>query len=205
MLWWHEPGVEGRITVAGRRLDGPAGTLTADFEGNPTPRGQQPGGLSFSAPGCWEITGEAGGKRLTFVALVVPAPLAAQPATSGGAGDPAALGTFLTARHADLGVSRPGEEGLLHWYAVDGPAPVYARSRDEALAYFATRHARGEQLHLDEVQDAAYERGAIVAITFTLTRQADDLAIHRVIGKAAFSCAGETIVQWVMGPDPPNP
>lgn len=115
--------------------------------------------------------------------------------------DTAALAAFLTARHADLGVSRPGEEGLLHWYAVDGPAPVDARTRAEALDYFAARHARREHLRLGEVQYAEYERDGIVGITFALTRQADDLAAHRVLGKAAFACAGGTIVQWAMGPE----
>lgn len=74
VLWWREPGVEGIIAVTARRLDSPTAPVEPYTEGLPTRRGQQPGGLRFPTTGCWEITGAAGGKRLTFVALVVPQP-----------------------------------------------------------------------------------------------------------------------------------
>jgi len=74
VLWWREPGLQGAIAVTARRLDGPAAPVEVDFERNPTLQGQQPGGLTFPTTGCWEITGTAGGKRLTIVALVVPPP-----------------------------------------------------------------------------------------------------------------------------------
>jgi len=245
VLWWREPGVEGPITVATRRLDGPSATAVVDFEGLPTQQGQQPGGLLFPTAGCWAISGTAGGKHLTIVAFLVAAPStpasvsdpptprpaagtadtrvatpAATPAACAGdtartllarfldafdRGDTATLAAFLTARHADLGVSRPGEERLLHWYAVAGPAPVYARTRAEALDYFAARHARREHLRLTAVHYAEYERDAIVGITFALTREADDLPTHPVIAKAAFSCTDGTIVQWAMGPEDARP
>jgi len=80
VLWWREPGLQGAITVTARRLDGPAAPIEVDFERNLTLQGQQPGGLTFPTPGCWEITGTAGGKQLTIVALVLPAR-----ATPGGA------------------------------------------------------------------------------------------------------------------------
>jgi len=73
VLWWREPGVQGTIAVTARRLDGPTAPIAVDFEGSPSQQGQQPGGLHFPTPGCWEITGTVGGKRLTFVALVVKA------------------------------------------------------------------------------------------------------------------------------------
>ena len=79
VLWWREPGVQGAITVAARRLDGPTAPIDVDFEGTPTQQGQQPGGLRFPTPGCWELTGTAGGKHLTIVALVVPRPATATP------------------------------------------------------------------------------------------------------------------------------
>lgn len=108
VLWWREPGVEGPITVATRRLDGPSAAATTDFEGLPTQRGQQPGGLLFPTTGCWEITGTAGGKRLTIVAFLVaapdpptgtPAPPTPRPATRTsdvGVATPLATGTFAT-------------------------------------------------------------------------------------------------------------
>jgi len=74
VLWWREPGVQGGITITARRLDGPTAPVDVDFEGNPTQRGQQPGGLRFPSTGCWEITGMAGDRRLTIVALVLPPP-----------------------------------------------------------------------------------------------------------------------------------
>lgn len=98
----------------------------------------------------------------------------------------------------------PGEEGLLHWYSVDGPAPVHARTRPEALDYFAARHARHEGLRLLTVQYAAAERDDNVGITYTLARQADDVPAHEVLGKAVFACAGGAIVKWAMGPGPYN-
>lgn len=74
VLWWREPGVRGAITVTARRLDGPTAPIQVDFEGSPSQQGQQPGGLGFPTPGCWEITGTTGGKRLTIVALIAPRP-----------------------------------------------------------------------------------------------------------------------------------
>ena len=118
-------------------------------------------------------------------------------------GDQEQLAAFFTEQHADLSVSRPGEEMLFHWYSVsdyfhrysvNGSDQVYARTRAEALAYFAMRHAQHEQFHLRGGAASAGQE-------LKLVRQADDLPTYDVAGKAEFACPGGTIVVWSMGPD----
>ena len=118
-------------------------------------------------------------------------------------GDQEELATFFTERHADLGISQPGEEMLFHWYSVSDPFhryaangadQVYARTRAEALAYFAMRHAQHEHLQL---RGGAASAGQLVR----LVRQADDLPTYDAGAKAEFACPGGTIVVWSMGPD----
>lgn len=118
-------------------------------------------------------------------------------------GDQEQLATFFTEHHADLGSSRQGEEMLFHWYSVSDyfhrysasdSDQVYARTRAEALAYFAMRHAQHEQFHL---RGGAASAGQEIK----LVRQADDLPTHDVAGKAEFACPGGTIVVWSVGPD----
>jgi hypothetical protein len=68
--WWR--GVNGKLTISGRRLDGRAPPLTAAIPdyGN---SGFQPSGISFPTEGCWEVTGAVGAAKLTFVTLVLKA------------------------------------------------------------------------------------------------------------------------------------
>jgi hypothetical protein len=68
--WWR--GVEGQLTVEGRRLDVLlAPPLRAEIAEGYGDTGFQGGGLIFPSEGCWEVTGKAGDAELTFVVLVV--------------------------------------------------------------------------------------------------------------------------------------
>jgi hypothetical protein len=81
--WWREPGVQGSLTIAGRRLDAPAPPLAANIPDGYGDTGFQATGLLFPTIGCWEVTGRVGDARLTFVTLVVkadPAPVTPTPA-----------------------------------------------------------------------------------------------------------------------------
>lgn len=69
--WWR--GVEGKLAIMGRRLDGEAPPLTAAIPAGYEGRGFQPSGISFPTEGCWEVTGAVGDAKLTFVTLVLKA------------------------------------------------------------------------------------------------------------------------------------
>jgi hypothetical protein len=71
--WWR--GVDGTLTIEGRRLDATAPPLRADLSTADSygESGFQPSGIYFSTEGCWEVTGSVGQARLTFVTLVVKA------------------------------------------------------------------------------------------------------------------------------------
>lgn len=68
--WWRVKS--GQLSIEADRLDGPgnfrynAGTVN---EYGPT--GFVPSTMTFSAPGCWRITGHIGDSSLSFVAQVV--------------------------------------------------------------------------------------------------------------------------------------
>jgi hypothetical protein len=67
--WWR--GIQGQLTIEGRRLDTPAPPLTADVPDGYGHTGFQASGLIFPTDGCWEITGRVDGASLTFVVRVV--------------------------------------------------------------------------------------------------------------------------------------
>jgi hypothetical protein len=69
--WWR--GVQGRLTISGRRLDGTARPVTADVPDGYGPTGFQASGIDFPTEGCWEVTGRAGTAHLTFAMVVVKA------------------------------------------------------------------------------------------------------------------------------------
>jgi hypothetical protein len=69
--WWR--GVRGRLKIEGRRLDGKARPIRADIPSAYGVSGFQPSSIYFSTEGCWEVTGKAGGRSLTFVTLIVKA------------------------------------------------------------------------------------------------------------------------------------
>ncbi len=79
LVWWHE-GYDWRtedvpnLTVTGRRLDAPAPPLPTEHDNNGwTDDSHHPfmvTGIFIPALGCWAITGDYQGYRLTFVVLV---------------------------------------------------------------------------------------------------------------------------------------
>jgi hypothetical protein len=69
--WWRV--VSGRLSIEGRRLDGPAPPLRADVPDGYGPSGFQASGIIFPSEGCWEVTGRVGNASLTFVTLVLAA------------------------------------------------------------------------------------------------------------------------------------
>jgi hypothetical protein len=67
--WWR--GVRGQLSIQGRRLDAPAPPLRAEVPDGYGDRGFQASGVIFPTEGCWEITGQVGTARLTFVNFVI--------------------------------------------------------------------------------------------------------------------------------------
>jgi hypothetical protein len=66
---WYR-GLNGRLRIAGRRLDGTARPLRAFVPDGYGPRGFQVTGLIFPTVGCWQITGRVGRATLAFVVRV---------------------------------------------------------------------------------------------------------------------------------------
>jgi hypothetical protein len=66
--WWR--GVDGKLTIEGRRLDGAARPLRSDIPDGYGDTGFQPTALIFPTEGCWEVVGRVGDKSLKFVILV---------------------------------------------------------------------------------------------------------------------------------------
>jgi hypothetical protein len=67
-LWFKRPGA---MTIQGRRLDGAAPPLRANFSHEFDGENFQPSALIFPTQGCWEITSRVGDASLTFVTRVV--------------------------------------------------------------------------------------------------------------------------------------
>ena len=75
--WPWTRGASGKLTITGRRLDGPASPLRSFVPDGYGDAGFQATDLIFPAAGCWEVTGRVSGASLTFVVHVV-APAASQ-------------------------------------------------------------------------------------------------------------------------------
>jgi len=69
--WTRGEGLRGKLTIHGRRLDVAAPPLRADIPDGYGDTGFQATALIFPTEGCWEVTGEVGDTRLTFVTRVV--------------------------------------------------------------------------------------------------------------------------------------
>jgi len=76
LVWWHE-GYDWRtddpLTVTGKRLDARAPPLYGRTSNGWTNDSYHPfmiAGIFMPTLGCWQITGDYKGKRLTFVVLV---------------------------------------------------------------------------------------------------------------------------------------
>jgi hypothetical protein len=67
--WWR--GLQGPLTIDGRRLDATAPALRARIPSGYGPSGFQATSLIFPTPGCWEVTGHVGAASLRFVVNVV--------------------------------------------------------------------------------------------------------------------------------------
>lgn len=67
--WWR--GVRGRLTIGGRRLDGPAPAVRARIPDGYGLIDFQATKIFFPTPGCWRATGTVGDEKLSFVTLVV--------------------------------------------------------------------------------------------------------------------------------------
>jgi hypothetical protein len=69
-FWWWR-GVEGKLEIMGRRLDGDAPPMYGEVPDGYGDIGFQATGLVFATPGCWEVTARVGAASLTFVTRVV--------------------------------------------------------------------------------------------------------------------------------------
>ncbi len=69
--WLRGAGLRGKLTIHGNRLDASAPPLRADIPDGYGDTGFQATGLIFPTEGCWEVTGEVGDTRLTFVTRVI--------------------------------------------------------------------------------------------------------------------------------------
>jgi hypothetical protein len=66
---WIKPAGQ-TIEVTGRRIDGEARPFKVRSRAAYLEKGFEPGRLSFSTPGCWEVTATSGGKEWSFVVEV---------------------------------------------------------------------------------------------------------------------------------------
>jgi hypothetical protein len=71
MKWPWYRAVQGRLTIRGKRRDGPAPPLRADIANGYRETGFQATALIFPTEGCWEVTGQVGESTLTFVTRVI--------------------------------------------------------------------------------------------------------------------------------------
>lgn len=70
LKWAWYRFVPGKLTIEGRRLDGPADPLRAEIPDGYGDIGFQVSGLTFPTGGCWEVTGRVADASLTFVTWV---------------------------------------------------------------------------------------------------------------------------------------
>ena len=76
LFWWsvdYNPRRDGNpdLTVTARRLDGEAPPVLANEAHNAIGSAMSDG-IFLPTPGCWEITGEYKGQKLSFVVWVTP-------------------------------------------------------------------------------------------------------------------------------------
>jgi hypothetical protein len=69
--WLRGAGLRGKLNIFGRRLDASAPPLRAHIPDGYGDTGFQATALIFPTEGCWEVTGEVGDTRVTFVTRVV--------------------------------------------------------------------------------------------------------------------------------------
>lgn len=81
MKWGYVRGVEGALTIEGRRLDAEAEPLRAFISDGYGENGLQILALIFPTTGCWEVTAHVGDSSLTFITEVVYGGATPQPDT----------------------------------------------------------------------------------------------------------------------------
>lgn len=169
-------------------------TLSACRPGGVTGRG------AVTTPSATPTTADTGCDNAAVTALV------ARFLGAYNAGDQARLLSFFPNRDATRGHLIVGEERYFQWYS-DTRKPTLrdedgfqAYTRDELPAYWAQRHAQHDRLQLRQLQYGGRDWTGGAGIGFTLTRQADDLPEHTVIGKGEVDCEQGTIFLWGMGP-----
>jgi hypothetical protein len=69
--WLRGAGLRGKLIIRGRRLDASAPPLRAHIPDGYGDTGFQATALIFPTVGCWEVTGEVSGSKLTFVTRVI--------------------------------------------------------------------------------------------------------------------------------------
>ncbi len=199
------PGVARRGAGYG---PGAATTPTLRVASCPTPDaitpiacrpGGVPGGRPTTTPSATPATADAGCDNAAVTALV------ARFLDAYNAGDQARLLAFFPVRAATRGHLVPGEERFFQWY-VDTRKPTRrdedgfkAYTRDDLPPYWAQRHVQHDRLQLRQLEYGGRDWTGGVGIGFTLTRQADDLPTHTVIGKGEVDCEQGTIFVWGMG------
>ena len=67
--WWR--GLDGNVSIRGRRTDGNAAAIASEGPDGYDERGFQPSLITFPTPGCWEIVGRVGNESVTVRLLVV--------------------------------------------------------------------------------------------------------------------------------------
>jgi len=67
--WWR--GVNGKLSINGKRLDAPAPPLQAWIPEGYSDSGFEATEIIFPTPGCWQVTGTVGQSSLSFVTRVV--------------------------------------------------------------------------------------------------------------------------------------
>ncbi len=123
------------------------------------------------------------------------------------AGDQARLLALFPVRDATRGRLITGEETYFRWYwdvrrpSLRDEDGFAAYARDELPPYWALRHLQHEHLQLLRFQACDRNWDGNLAFVFEVTRKADDLLPHRVIGKAEIDGDRGTIVLWSMGPE----
>lgn len=122
------------------------------------------------------------------------------------AGDQARLLAFFPAQAATRGVSKAGEERYFQRYwdvrkpSLRDEDGFAAYTRDDLPPYWAQRHAQHDYLQLRRLQYCGGDWTGGVGFVFELTRHADDLPTHTVVGKGEIDSDQGTIFVWSMGP-----
>jgi hypothetical protein len=149
------------------------------------------------------------------IAVALLTATAASPATPGKLCSPsqttALINRFVTAFNAGdryaLNNTIWGGKLYFKWFAVLAEpgfrSQPEASRRDTLMAYFAARHAAGEQLTLTNVKINGRDLGTR-GFEFQLLRSASDLPGGQVPydGKATSSCMNGRLIMWLMNATP---